>query len=426
MPIASSALKLHRDDRCREKLAPRALIALVGASETLPDGSLRALVTVAGETLIERQAARLADVGVAHIAVAVGAVPGELLAACDRIRRRGMKVTPVRTASDLVPLVEGDDRIILVADGLRAGGTHYAAIAKPGSPAILVTGDTMLTQGFERIDATRRWGGLASISQPMVAELAAMPGEWDMMLTLLRLAVQAGARRLYCEPALFEQGEIAIVADRPTAALIEQSSLQRIEYGGMGLGRSAIMMPIIRLAGPLLVKSPATARYLPHVTALLWVAVALLAASGLAAAGALVAILGGLGLAAMRFLSAFRAESAAQDRARDVIRTFAWVLLAIFPWLLSLAGPGHRMPPFSEAALAPCLAATILLARSLYEDSGERRRFHWLLPDADQAWILLAPALLFGFAPLMFAVLPLLALFQILLWLRLARRPEAR
>ena len=403
-----------------------ALIALVGASETLPDGSLRALVTVAGETLIERQAARLADVGVAHIAVAVGAMPGELLAACDRIRRRGMKVTPVRTASDLVPLVEGDDRIILVADGLRAGGTHYAAIAKPGSPAILVTGDTMLTQGFERIDATRRWGGLASISQPMVAELAAMPGEWDMMLTLLRLAVQAGARRLYCEPALFEQGEIAIVADRPTAALIEQSSLQQVEYGGMGLGRSAIMMPVIRLAGPLLVKSPATARYLPYVTALLWVAVALLAASGLAAAGALVAILGGLGLAAMRFLSAFRAESAAQDRARDIIRTFAWVLLAVFPWLLSLAGPGQKMPPFSEAALAPCLAAAILLARALYEDSGERRRFHWLLPDADEAWILLAPALLFGFAPLMFAILPLLALFQILLWLRLARRPEAR
>jgi hypothetical protein len=76
--------------------------------------------------------------------------------------------------------------------------------------------------------------------------------------------------------------------------------------------------------------------------------------------------------------------------------------------------------------LAPCLAATILLARSLYEDSGERRRFHWLLPDADQAWIMLAPALLFGFASLMFAILPLLALLQILLWLRLARRREAR
>src|SRR3546814_6950866 len=75
-----------------------ALIALVGASEMLPDGGLRALAQIAGETLIERQAARLADVGVTHMAVAVGAVPGELLATCDRIRRRGMEVTPVREA----------------------------------------------------------------------------------------------------------------------------------------------------------------------------------------------------------------------------------------------------------------------------------------------------------------------------------------
>lgn len=426
LPIARPPLKLRRDDQLPAWGAPVALIALVGASETLSDGSLRALVTVAGETLIERQAARLADVGVTHIAVAVAAVPADLLATCDRLRRRGLKVTPVRAAADLVPLVESDDRIILVADGLRAGGTHYAAIAKPGSPAILVTGDTMLTQGFERIDATRRWGGLASISQPMVAELAAMPGEWDMMLTLLRLAVQAGSRRLYCEPALFEQGEIAIVTDRPTAALIEQSSLQQVEYGGMGLGRSAIMMPLIRLAGPLLVKSPKTARYLPYITAILWITVALLAGSGLAAAGAIVAVFGGLGLAAMRFLSAFRAESATQDRVRDIIRVFGWLLLAGYPWLLSLGGPDHLMPRFSEAALAPCLAAAILLARSLYQDSGDKRRFHWLLPDADQAWIMLVPALLFDFASLMFAILPLVALLQILLWLRLARRPEAR
>lgn len=403
-----------------------ALIALVGASETLPDGGLRALVAIAGETLIERQAARLADAGVTHLAVAVGAVPAELLATCDRIRRRGIKVTPVRGAADLMALVDSDDRIILVADGLRAGGTHYAAIARPGSPAILVTGDTVLTQGFERIDATRRWGGLATLSADMVSELAAMPGEWDMMLTLLRLAVQSGARRLYCEAALFEQGEIAIITDRPTAALIEASSLQQVEYGGMGLGRSAVMMPIVRLAGPLLVRSAATARYLPYITALLWIIVGLLAASGLAAAGALVALLGGLGLAAMRYLSAFRAESASQDRARAAIRSFALLLLAGFPWLLTISGPDRHMPPFAEAALAPCLAAAILLARALYEDSGEKRRFHWLLPDADQAWMMLAPALLFGFAPLMFAILPLLALFQILIWLRLALRPEAR
>src|SRR3546814_1967231 len=108
-----------------------ALIALVGASEMLPDGGLRALAQIAGETLIERQAARLADVGVTHMAVAVGAVPGELLVTCDRIRRRGMKVTPVRAACDLMPLVEAAESIQLVADGMPARGNHYAAIATP-------------------------------------------------------------------------------------------------------------------------------------------------------------------------------------------------------------------------------------------------------------------------------------------------------
>ena len=39
---------------------------------------------------------------------------------------------------------------------------------------------------------------------------------------------------------------------------------------------------------------------------------------------------------------------------------------------------------------------------------------------------MLAPSLLFAFAPLMFAILPLLALLQTMLWLKLARRPEAR
>ena len=403
-----------------------AVIALVGGSELLPDGGLRALATVAGETLIERQVLRLSDVGVHHIALVVGQVSAELPDTCDRIQRRGTKITPVRTAQDLSQLVGADDRVILVTDGLRAGGTHYAAIARPSAPAILVTGDTPLTQGFERIDAARRWGGLASVTGGMVAELAAVPGEWDMILTLLRMAVQAGSRRLYCEPALFERGEIAIITDRPAAALIEQASLQQVEFGGMGLGRSAIMMPLVRLAGPLLVRSPTVAIYLPFFTGFLWIVAALLTAGGLAAAGAIVALFGGLALAAWQFIASFRAESQLQDRARDVIRIFSLTLIAILPWLLAATDTSVKFPSFSEAALAPCLAGALFLARTLFEDGGERRRFHWLLPDTDQAWLMLTPAFLLGFSSVLFAILPLLAMLQILLWIKMARRPEAK
>ncbi|HET6536640.1 MAG TPA: hypothetical protein VFG34_00805 [Sphingopyxis sp.] len=422
--LAQPSVKVRDHVVLPKRGVPVAMIALVGANEILPDGGLRALATIAGETILERQALRLADVGVTHMALVVGTVTAELLDACDRIQRRGTKVTPVRSAQDLSALVSEDERVILVTDGLRAGSTHYAAIAKPGAPAILVTGDTPLTQGFERIDATRRWGGLATISSGMVAELAAMPGEWDMVLTLLRMAVQAGSRRLYCEPALFERGEIAIITDRPTAQLIEQVSLQQVEFGGMGLGRSTIMMPLVRLAGPLLVRSPVAAIYLPYITGFFWLTAALLTAGGLAAAGTIVALLGGLSLAAWQFTASFRADSLVQDRARGAMHMVSLGLIACYPWLLAATASATKVPSFSEAALAPCLAGALFLARTLFEDGAERRRFHWLLPDTDQIWLMMLPAALFGFLPLLFAIMPLLAIFQILLWVRMARRPN--
>src|SRR3546814_14624190 len=94
-----------------------ALIALVGASEMLPDGGLRALAQIAGETLIERQAARLAEVGVTHMAVAVVAVRGDFLATCHRIHTRSTQVKPLTAPGDPPPPVDGDVPLMSAAPG---------------------------------------------------------------------------------------------------------------------------------------------------------------------------------------------------------------------------------------------------------------------------------------------------------------------
>src|SRR3546814_18345424 len=101
-----------------------------------------------------------------------------------------MTVTPVRAAGDLMPLVQADYHILLVADGLRAGGTHYAPIAKPGSAATLVTSDNMLTPGFEPIAATQRWPGSAHNPQPLAPPLSAISGHCDFLLKLRLHQVQ--------------------------------------------------------------------------------------------------------------------------------------------------------------------------------------------------------------------------------------------
>ena len=72
------------------------------------------------------------------------------------------------------------------------------------------------------------------------------------------------------------------------------------------------------------------------------------------------------------------------------------------------------------------MATTILIARWLYAELGAERTQHWLLPDGDQAWLVLAAAAAFGQISLAIAVLPLASLLQLLIWLRLARRRANR
>ncbi len=407
-----------------------ALVALIAASEPLDDGSmLRALAPIAGETIIERQAAWALDAGAATLFVVVSAVPGELLQALDRVRRRGARVQVVRDAADLQSALQPTDRVLLVADGLVAPASHYKALASGTLPALLVTADTPLTQALERVDAAHRWAGLAVIPASSVAELAALPGEWDMVLTLLRFAVQAGASRLICEPALFGQGEISVVADTATATQVERVGIQQVEYGGMGMGRSLVTMPIVRLIGPKLVRSPRVIAALPWLAGLCWLTALIAIGLGQWLAAALAGVAGSLAMSGLRFLAAFRLENPALERVRTALRTLSIILLALLP--VGSALPGLWTAPLSAgsvplAAVAQglCLAATILLARWLFAEMAAGRQYHWLLPDADQAWLLLAPAAAAGAPGPMLAALPLVTLLQILLWLRLAKRPQ--
>lgn len=400
-----------------------ALAALIAATEMLDDGTaLRALAPVAGETIIERQAVRARDAGADMLFVVVAAVPPELSQALDRIRRRDVKVQIVREAADLQIALQPTDRVLLVADGLIAPPGQYRAIANGGAPSILVTDDTPLTQMLERVDAAHRWGGLALIPASSVTELAALPGEWDMVLTLLRFAIQAGGVRLACEPALFGQGEMSVVADIATAAQMERVGIQQVEFGGMGMGRSLLTMPMVRLAGPRLVRSPRAIAAIPWLTALFWLAAMGAMIMGQPFAAALAAILGAAGLSALRFLAAFRIEDRRMERLRTLFRTISVLLLAAIPWAAAAGAPGLRWPTMVDLAPGLCLAAVILLARWLYSELAAGRSYHWLLPDGDQAWLVVAVAAPFGLLAVAMALLPLVALVQLLAWMRLTKR----
>jgi hypothetical protein len=175
-----------------------ALTALISAYQESdePGGPLRAVLPLAGRTLIERQAKLAALAGARRILVLVERVPPELLAALDRLRRDGLGVLLARNAEEAAEQVDPSDPLLLIADGFIGDESHLRRLAAASPPALLTVPDSSVDDRFERIDAESRWAGIGMIDGELLAQTAAMLNDWDPQSTLLRRAVQSGARML--------------------------------------------------------------------------------------------------------------------------------------------------------------------------------------------------------------------------------------
>lgn len=174
------------------------LAALIAAYHEADDdgGGLRATLPIAGRTLVERQVRLAHAAGADPVVIVVERVTAALGAAIDRLRGEGVEITLSRGASEAAEAVNSRDRVLLVGDGLVAPEAAIARLVALDGPAILVVPDLRVDDRYERIDAQSRWAGLALISGEMLKQTAAMLQDWDLQSTLLRRAVQAGARQL--------------------------------------------------------------------------------------------------------------------------------------------------------------------------------------------------------------------------------------
>ena len=171
-----------------------ALGALIGAYQEDDSGGLRALLPLAGRTLIEYQARCLAAAGAAPLVVLVERVPVALNDAFERLRGEGIVVVPVSDGNEAASRFEAGSQLIMLADGIAPDMNDLSRLIDDGDSAILTVPDDEAHSEFERIDGSHRWAGLARVDSSMLGATAAMLGDWDLQSTLLRRAVQSGAR----------------------------------------------------------------------------------------------------------------------------------------------------------------------------------------------------------------------------------------
>jgi hypothetical protein len=181
-----------------------ALGALIGAYQEDDSGGLRALLPLAGRTLLEYQVRCAAMTGAAPIVVVVERVPQALQDAFERLRIDGVSVTPVSDVHEAVSRFEAGSMILLIGDGIVPGAELVASIAEEPESVVAIVPDDEAHEQFERIDAQSRWAGVAVVDSRLLGSTAAMLGDWDLQSTLLRRAIQDGALRVPLAPGTGE------------------------------------------------------------------------------------------------------------------------------------------------------------------------------------------------------------------------------
>jgi hypothetical protein len=171
-----------------------ALGALIGAYQEDEAGGLRALLPLAGRTLIEYQARCLAAAGAAPLVVLVEKVPIALNEAFERLRAEGIAVVPVSDGAEAASRFEAGSQLIMLGDGVAPDMADLEALVEEADGAIVTVPDNEEHAAFERIDGAHRWAGLAKVDATMLGATAAMVGDWDLQSTLLRRVIQSGAR----------------------------------------------------------------------------------------------------------------------------------------------------------------------------------------------------------------------------------------
>ena len=188
-----------------------ALGALIGAYQEDDSGGLRALLPLAGKTLIEYKVRCVAAAGAAPIVVSVERVPQALQDAFERLRLDGIGVFPVSDVHEAVSRFEAGSTILLLGDGIAPSSQLVTAIAEEPEAVVATVPDDEVHEAFERIDAETRWAGIALVDSKTLGSTAAILGDWDLQSTLLRRTIQDGALRWHAS----EHGGEPLLAERP-------------------------------------------------------------------------------------------------------------------------------------------------------------------------------------------------------------------
>lgn len=174
---------------------PLAALILAQSDADVAPASQPLLLTLGGQTLLERLAYQAVRMGAGHIILCAGALPGSMVAALDRLKARGLDIGLARSPREAADKLHPDEHVLVFANVVFVQDPELAQLAAADAPTVLTLPEPWGRDRFERIDATDNWAGVANLPASLIRETVAMLGDWAFAPTLIRRAVQQGVVR---------------------------------------------------------------------------------------------------------------------------------------------------------------------------------------------------------------------------------------
>ena len=247
-----------------------ALGALIGAYHEDDAGGLTALLPLAGRTLLEYQVRCAAAAGASPVVVLVERIPAALNQAFARLANEGLNVVPVSDGSEAATRFEPSELVMLIGDGIAPPLDLLTGLGADGEAVVLTVPDDEAHEEFERVDGESRWSGVALVEGRMLGATAAMLGDWDLPSTLMRRAMQGGARLVPVAPA----SEPLLARNSGDLAQFERSLVAGSRGDRSDLASRYVLPHVEDFATEKLMQSSVPAEWLLHAALVLTLAAA--------------------------------------------------------------------------------------------------------------------------------------------------------
>lgn len=205
-------------------------VALLSSTEIIPDadGLLRAFARIGGRTVLARQLDFAIEMGCERIACLSHGLPPELIDLQHEAESAGIKFQVIRDFRPLSGLVRAADELLIVADGLVMDPVVAAGLLDGKRTVLTLSAVEAIPEGFERLDSQDAWGGILLASGALIEKLADLPPDIDPQSSLLRLALQSGAKTKRIDPAVLSDRKWIIANSSEKLKSFEDAWLEEV------------------------------------------------------------------------------------------------------------------------------------------------------------------------------------------------------